>query len=139
VPQQLPGPRKIVDLATFLDNFNETAYAVGQLDLIITVDTALAYLAGALGRPVWLLLLYAPEWRWQLARDDSPWYPSMRLFSQSEPGDLNGVFERVAEALAPSKLSSIGPFLHCGASFLPNGGRSAVNSWESNNGTAGIS
>lgn len=100
VPQQLPGPRKIVDLAPFLDDFNDTAYAVGQLDLIITVDTALAYLAGALGHPVWLLLPYAPEWRWQLARDDSPWYPSMRLFRRAETGDWDGVFERVTEALA---------------------------------------
>jgi ADP-heptose:LPS heptosyltransferase len=63
------------------------------------VDTALAHLAGALGRPVWLLLPHAPEWRWQLAREDSPWYPDMRLFRQTRPCDWGGVFECVAQAL----------------------------------------
>lgn len=94
---QLP---QAVDLAPFLDDFGATAYAVSQLDLIVTVDTALAHLAGALGRPVWLLLPHAPEWRWQLARDDSPWYPTMRLFRQSQPGDWAGVFQRLSEALS---------------------------------------
>ncbi len=94
--EQLPGT---VDLAPFLDDFCATAFAVSELDLIITVDTALAHLAGALGRPVWLLLPHAPEWRWQLAREDSPWYPDMRLFRQTRPGDWCGVFECVAQAL----------------------------------------
>lgn len=88
------------DLAPLLGDFSDTAFAVSRLDLIITVDTALAHLAGALGRPVWLLLPHAPEWRWQLGRDDSPWYPNMRLFRQSRPGDWHGVFERLSQALS---------------------------------------
>lgn len=69
------------------------------LDLVITVDTAMAHLAGALGRPVWTLLPYAPDWRWLLGREDSPWYPTMRLFRQSRRGDWPGVIERVGAAL----------------------------------------
>ncbi|MBT3927754.1 MAG: tetratricopeptide repeat protein [Rhodospirillaceae bacterium] len=94
--EQLP---QAVDLAPFLNDFCATAFAVSRLDLIITVDTALAHLAGALGRPVWLLLPHAPEWRWQLERDDSLWYPTMRLFRQSQPGDWDGVFQRLSQAL----------------------------------------
>jgi len=70
------------------------------MDLIVTVDTGLAHLAGPLGRPVWLLLAYVPEWRWQLGRSDSPWYPTMRLFRQTWPGDWDGVFQRVCRDLA---------------------------------------
>jgi tetratricopeptide (TPR) repeat protein len=81
------------------NSFAETAAVLESLDLIITVDTATAHLAGALGRPVWLLLKYAPDWRWMTGRDDSPWYPSMRLFRQQAPGDWNGVIARVKTAL----------------------------------------
>ena len=88
------------DLAPHLDDFCDTAFAAQQMDLIVTVDTAVAHLAGALGRPVWLLLAHAPEWRWQLARDDSPWYPTMRLFRQTRPGDWDDVFRRLCQALA---------------------------------------
>ena len=88
------------DLAPYLDDFSATAFAAERMDLIVTVDTALAHLASALGRPVWLLLPYAPEWRWRLGRDDSPWYPTMRLFRQARPGDWDGLFARVCQALA---------------------------------------
>jgi len=67
--------------------------------LIITSDTATAHLAGALGRPVWLLLNSAPDWRWQLNRQDSPWYPTMRLFRQISPGDWTTVVKEVLTAL----------------------------------------
>ncbi len=90
----------IADLAPLLDDFADTAAALARLDLVVTVDTAVAHLAGALARPVWLLLPFAPDWRWMLARDDSPWYPTMRLFRQRRPGDWAGVFERVLAALA---------------------------------------
>jgi tetratricopeptide (TPR) repeat protein len=79
---------------------DETAALVKNLDLVITADTALAHLAGALGVPVWVVLQSVPDWRWLTGRDDSPWYPSMRLFRQRVAGDWHEVLERVAEALA---------------------------------------
>jgi Flp pilus assembly protein TadD len=90
---------RIVELGGGFHDFADTARAVAELDLIITVDTALAHLAGALGKPVWLLLPYEAEWRWMLEREDSPWYPTMRLFRQSAPGDWKGLFERLLLAL----------------------------------------
>jgi tetratricopeptide (TPR) repeat protein len=89
------------DLASFAD----AAAAIKNLDLIITVDTALAHLAGAMNVPVWVALPFAPDWRWQLGREDSPWYPSMRLFRQPMPGDWNSVFARITAELA--KTSSV--------------------------------
>ena len=73
------------NLGNELTNFADTAAIISQLDLIITIDTATAHLAGAMGRPVWVLLPFAPDWRWFLSLSDSPWYPTMRLFRQSEP------------------------------------------------------
>ena len=90
----------IRDLGPAVADFTGSAAAVMQLDLIITVDTAMAHLAGALGRPVWTLLHDTAEWRWLLEREDSPWYPSMRLFRQRAPGDWAEVFTRVEAALA---------------------------------------
>jgi hypothetical protein len=80
------------DLAT-------TAGLIAQLDLVITVDTAVAHLAGALARPVWNMIAHSPDWRWQLARADSPWYPTMRLFRQPRPGNWPAVLEEVASAM----------------------------------------
>jgi tetratricopeptide (TPR) repeat protein len=90
---------KIVDLSPWLTDFAETAAAVAQLDLVISVDTSVAHLAGALGRPVWLLLPNSPDWRWLLEREDSPWYPAARLFRQNKAGDWLGVASEVAAAL----------------------------------------
>jgi ADP-heptose:LPS heptosyltransferase len=70
------------------------------LDAVVSVDTSVAHLAGALGRPVFVLLPYNPEWRWMLGRSDTPWYASARLFRQDAPGDWRGCLERVAAALA---------------------------------------
>ena len=70
-----------------------------NLDLVVTVDTAVAHLAGALGVPVWVALPYVPDWRWLLKGEDSPWYPTMRLFRQSRLGDWCELFERIATAL----------------------------------------
>ena len=89
----------IVDLTALLTDLAETAALMSCLDLVITVDTGVAHLAGALGRPTWVLLPYTPDWRWLLGRDDSPWYGSVRLFRQDERRDYVPVIERVREAL----------------------------------------
>ena len=83
-----------------LTDFAETAAAMAQLDLVVTVDTAVAHLAGALGRPVWTMLPALPDWRWLLGREDTPWYPSMRLFRQAQAGEWEGVVARVAAGVA---------------------------------------
>jgi hypothetical protein len=90
----------IVNWSEHLSDFNETAAAMQCLDLIITIDTAAAHLAGALGRPVWTLLPWAPDWRWFLDRDDSVWYPTMRLFRQSAKGDWSDPIARAGGELA---------------------------------------
>jgi len=90
----------MVDLGPELRDFDDTAAVVESLDLVISVDTAVAHMAGALGRPVWTLIYQPTEWRWLLGRDDSPWYPSMRLFRQTlEEPCWPPVIERVAAAL----------------------------------------
>ncbi len=81
------------------NEFMDTATIMASLDLVITSDTSIAHLAGALGVPVWVALSLAPDWRWLLARDDSPWYPSMRLFRQTRLADWSDVFERTAREL----------------------------------------
>jgi tetratricopeptide (TPR) repeat protein len=90
----------MVDLSPHLIDFHETAAAMQCLDLVITIDTAAAHLAGAMGRPVWTLLPWAPDWRWMLDREDSPWYPTMRLFRQSGKGQWPGTIQATVEALA---------------------------------------
>ena len=94
---------KVEELSTDFDAgadaFVDSAAAMQTLDLVISCDTSIAHLAGALGRPVWVALKQVPEWRWQLAREDSPWYPSMRLFRQARRGDWKTVFTAMAERL----------------------------------------
>ena len=93
----------VVDLGEDVDAgqgaFVDTAAIMKNLDLVITSDTAVAHLAGALGVPVWVALPFVPDWRWLLERSDSPWYPTMRLFRQEKAGDWAGVFERIGMAL----------------------------------------
>lgn len=89
----------MVDVTDRLTDFADTAALIEALDLVITVDTAAAHLAGALGKPVWLLNRFDSCWRWPRDRDDSEWYPTMRLFRQTAPGDWAGVIRRVAAAL----------------------------------------
>ena len=79
--------------------FEATADALVEVDLVITVDTVTAHLAGALGRPVWTLLAFAHDWRWMLGRADTPWYPTMRLFRQPQPNDWADVFRKVRREL----------------------------------------
>ncbi len=80
-------------------DFADTAAVIAELDLVISVDTSVAHLTGALGRPGWILLPYVPDWRWGLEPEHSPWYPQLRLFRQSQPGNWNEVMERVVAAL----------------------------------------
>ena len=89
----------IVDYGPALRDFSDTAALVSQLDLVISVDTSVAHLAGALGKPVWILLTYFPDWRWLLGRDDSPWYPTARLFRQNGTGTWDDVIVRLCQAL----------------------------------------
>lgn len=90
----------IIDAGSQIKDFSESAALIDQLDLIITVDTSLAHLAGGLGKETWVLLPYTPDWRWMLKREDSPWYPNMRLFRQDKPGDWDSAFKKLYQALA---------------------------------------
>jgi hypothetical protein len=90
-----PFGSTMVDAGASLGDFADTARLISELDLVISVDTGVVHLAGALGKPVWTLLPYNPDWRWMLNRDDSPWYPTMRLFRQQNRGDWSGVIENV--------------------------------------------
>ncbi len=89
----------LIDYANELNTFADTAALVENLDLVICVDTAIAHLAGALARPVWTLIPYLPDWRWLLNRQDSLWYPTMKLFRQSQIGGWQDVIRRVSECL----------------------------------------
>jgi tetratricopeptide (TPR) repeat protein len=97
------GPRAgkagLTDFSPLLTDYAETAALVANLDLVVTVDTSVAHVAGALGVPCWVLLPFAPDWRWALWRDDTPWYDSLRLFRQPRPGDWDGAIDAVAAAL----------------------------------------
>lgn len=94
-----PFPELVV-LEPMLSNFSDTAYALSAMDLLITTDTAVAHLAGAMGVPTLLLLSSLPDWRWHMGREDSPWYPSMRLYRQPSPGDWNGVVQQLLRDLS---------------------------------------
>ena len=95
-----PPGLQLVDLAAENRNFDDTAAILCAADLLVASDSSPVHLAGALGRPVWTLLSFVPEWRWMLAREDSPWYPSMKLFRQPRRGDWASVLERVARELS---------------------------------------
>jgi tetratricopeptide (TPR) repeat protein len=97
--QNRPNRIKLINVAEKLADFTETGALIQNLDLVISVDTAVAHLTGALGKPVWTLLPYSPDWRWLLDREDCPWYPSMRLFRQPCPGDWGSVIQSVKDCL----------------------------------------
>jgi len=97
--RRLPAASGITDPTGDIQHFADTAALLMQLDLVISVDTAVAHLAGALGRPVWTMLAFAADWRWMLGRTDSPWYPTMRLFRQKCAGDWDSVIAEVCGQL----------------------------------------
>ncbi|MFZ5906290.1 MAG: tetratricopeptide repeat protein [Nitrospirota bacterium] len=94
-----PEGMNIIDYAIEMNDFSETAAFIENLDLVIAVDTAVSHLAGALAKPVWVLLPFVADWRWMLGRDDSPWYPTMKLFRQPSRGDWDTVITAVTEKL----------------------------------------
>jgi hypothetical protein len=90
---------RIIPLGTFLHDMADTAAAIREMDLVISVCTAVAHLAATLNTPTWLRLAYASEWRWLLERADTPWYPTMRIFRQHSRGDWPGVVTKIVAAL----------------------------------------
>ncbi len=98
----------VVDLSPELSDFAETAAAISNLDLVISVDTAVAHLAGALAKPVWTLLPRVPDWRWQVRGETTPWYPTMRLYRQPRSGDWHSVIQRVTGDLASAANPTVG-------------------------------
>ena len=104
--EKFPPASVMLDLGPNLEDFSDTAAAIAQLDLVICVDTSIAHLAGALGKPVWLLLPEIGDFRWLLAREDSPWYPTMRFFRQGRLGEWDEVLDRVKTALEETVRAS---------------------------------
>jgi ADP-heptose:LPS heptosyltransferase len=96
--RQWNGP-KIVDCSAMIEDFSDTAALLAQLDLLISVDTSTLHLAGAMGKPAWLLNRFDTCWRWMLERADTPWYPTVRLYRQSTSGDWDAVVQRVLRDL----------------------------------------
>ena len=96
---QLGFSDRLQDLNESLNDMADTANAIAQLDLVITVDTSVAHLAGALAKPVWVLLAHIADWRWMVNQENTPWYPTMRLFRQTTSGDWRGLMEQVVKAL----------------------------------------
>jgi ADP-heptose:LPS heptosyltransferase len=101
------GP-SLIDFTDQLRDFSDTAALMEQLDLVISVDTSTAHLAGALGKPVWILNRFDTCWRWLLDRTDSPWYPTVSLYRQQTAGDWEGVVERVREDLLRFQDNGVG-------------------------------
>jgi hypothetical protein len=99
-----PAGMQLVNLAPDLHDFADTAAVMSLMDLILTTDTAVAHLAGALGRPTWVMLQFMPDFKWLLHREDSPWYPTLRLFRQRKTGDWDDVIHRVAGELMSEKF-----------------------------------
>ena len=95
----LENNRHIIHLGQKIETFSDTAAIISNMDLLISSDTSVVHLAGALGKPIWILLQFVPDWRWLLDRDDSPWYPTARLFRQDDTREWDNVIPRVKAAL----------------------------------------
>jgi ADP-heptose:LPS heptosyltransferase len=102
---ELPADTNLVRAADEPVDFADTAARIRDLDLVIAVDTAVAHLAGAMGKPTWLMLPYASEWRWLRNREDSPWYPTVRIFRQERPGYWGSLVERMVGELSTMIVS----------------------------------
>jgi Tfp pilus assembly protein PilF len=100
------GPAPLINLGPEIHNYGDTMAILESLDLLVTVDTSVAHLAGAMAKPVWIMLPYAPDWRWLLERNDTPWYPTARLFRQPTSRDWQPVIAAIAEELAPGTPSA---------------------------------
>jgi ADP-heptose:LPS heptosyltransferase len=100
----LAANKQIIHFGSELEDFSDTAALVSLMDLVISVDTSVVHLAGALGKPLWVLLPFAPDWRWLLEREDSPWYPTARLFRQPAIGDWDSVIDRVGKELSSHRF-----------------------------------
>lgn len=98
--------RNITDLTDSIVDFADTAALMANLDLVITIDTSVAHLAGAMGKPVWVMLPFATDWRWMLERRDSPWYPTMKFFRQPRPDDWDSVVKEIVAALHERRASA---------------------------------
>lgn len=98
-----PAGMSLISLSDEIDDFEDTAAILMLIDTLVSVDSSPVHLAGALGRPAWVMLPFMPDWRWLLERDDSPWYPGMRLFRQTQPGQWHAALENVAMALKELK------------------------------------
>jgi hypothetical protein len=96
---EFPGGLGALDLSAELDDFGDTAAVIESVDLVVTIDSSAAHLAGALGKPAWVMLPWVPDWRWLMDREDTPWYPTLRLFRQPSRGDWAGLIARVAQEL----------------------------------------
>ncbi len=101
----LNSQTKIHNLSSYFNDLADTAAAIKELDLVITIDTVIAHLAGALGKPVWVMLNFDSDWRWLTEREDSPWYPTMKLFRQSKSDDWQGVCQEIFDALSSKLLT----------------------------------
>jgi ADP-heptose:LPS heptosyltransferase len=109
VSLQVPAPEAdratmadmgLLDVAADLTDFQETASVIANLDLVVSADSAVAHLSAAMGVPAWILVYRPADWRWLIGREDSPWYPSVRLFRQDTAGDWTGPAGRLIEAVA---------------------------------------
>ncbi|MDB5402603.1 MAG: Tetratricopeptide repeat family protein [Rhodopila sp.] len=101
------GRAPLIHLSAEVENFEDTMAIMAGLDLVLTVDTPVAHLAGGMGRPVWIMVPWCAEWRWLQDRTDSPWYPTARLFRQPAPNDWQGTAEQVAEALSTVRVQAV--------------------------------
>jgi len=102
--EKAPAGIPMTDWMSEVMDFADTAALIASLDMIIAVDTSVAHLAGALGKPVWLLNRFESEWRWMRGRETTPWYPSMRIFNQPAPGDWAGVIQQVKSEICKCLL-----------------------------------